>query len=333
VRLVTQILTATALDSVFGDPRGLPHPVKLMGRLARGLEGPLRRRMANDKAAGVVAAATVIGTTAVLSLAVTKGARRLHTVLGDLMSVALIWTAIAPKDLAVHALRVHAALEAGDLPGARKAVGMMVGRDVDALDEAGVVRAAVESVAENTVDGVISPLLYASFGGAPAAMAYKAASTLDSTFGYKNERYLHFGWASARCDDVANYLPARLNVAAMAAAAALLGLDARGLLDTVRSDGRKHASPNSGLAEAAMAGALGVRLGGPVVRGGVQMMAPELGTPVTPLQRGHIRDAVRLMWVTTAVVVGALGLALHFLAPRRTVTHSSIRHAPSPAAR
>ena len=302
------ILAAVTLDTVLGDPRWLPHPVKLMGGFARFLEAPLRRNIPDERVAGIVAAAAVIGVSTAGAVAGTQGAKRLHPAFGDLVSALLLWTAIAPKDLADHALRVHAALEAGDLPAARTAVGMMVGRDVDALDEAGVVRAAVESVAENTVDGVISPLFYAFVGGVPAAVAYKAASTLDSTFGYKNERYLHFGWASARSDDVANYVPARLTVPLKAAAAALLRLDPRGLLATVRRDGRKHASPNSGLAEAAMAGALGVRLGGPVSRGGIPIVAPLLGLPTVPLHREHIRDAVRLMRVTTVLLIGGLGM-------------------------
>jgi adenosylcobinamide-phosphate synthase len=301
-----QIACALALDAAVGDPRWMPHPAKLTGRLAQWMEPGVRRRLDDEKLAGSVAAAVVTGSAALAAVLLTGLARRLHPRVGDAASVLVLWSAFAARDLADHALVVHSALERGDLAGARSRVARMVGRDVSVLDEAGVVRAAVESVAENTVDGVTAPLFYAFIGGPVAAAIYKAVSTLDSTFGYRNERYASFGWASARADDLANYVPARLSLVANVAAAALLGLRPADVLRMSLRDGTKHASPNSGIAEAAMAGALGVQLGGPLARDGRLSDVPTLGDTGQPLAPGHIKQAVRLMIGTTVVWAGLL---------------------------
>lgn len=303
-----RVLCAAALDLALGDPAALPHPVRLMGKLATILEAPCRRLAKDEKAAGALAATLVVSTSALGASTLVRGARWMHPRLGDLVSIALLYTTFASRDLADHAEAVRRALDREDLPAARQAVGRIVGRDTADLDTAGVVRAAVESVAENTVDGVTSPLFYALLGDAPAAVAFKAASTLDSMFGYKNERYLRFGWASARLDDIANYLPARLTAPLVAGAAALLGCDPAGVIRAVWNDGRKHASPNSGLAEAAFAGALGLRLGGPVSRGGQQVSAPFIGTCDKPLEAKDIRGSVKLMWVTSLLFGGFMAL-------------------------
>ncbi|MBC7293601.1 MAG: cobalamin biosynthesis protein CobD [Thermoleophilia bacterium] len=312
MRVENQVLCAAVLDLLWGDPRGLPHPVKIMGTSALALEGPLRRVVKNERIAGVLATACIVCGSGLAATALVRAARRVHPVLGDLAAVGLLYTALAARDLADHAHAVLTPLEAGNISQAQQAVARMVGRDTAVLDEAGVVRAAVESVAENTVDGVVSPLFYAFLGGAPAAMLFKAASTLDSTFGYKNPRYLHFGWASARLDDLLNYVPARLNVLLMAGTAKMLAMNPRKLLQTVCRDGGKHESPNSGLAEAAMAGALGVQLGGSVYRQGRLVVAPTFGEAREPLRAEHIEAATRLMWATTglAVVCGYLARRL-----------------------
>ncbi|MCE5254083.1 MAG: adenosylcobinamide-phosphate synthase CbiB [Actinomycetia bacterium] len=300
------IVCALVLDALVGDPRWFPHPAKLTGRLALRLERMLRPRIRDERLAGAATAAVVTGSAALVTLLVTRGARRWRPWAGDVASIAVLCTTLAARDLAGHALAVQAALEAGDLEAARALVGRMVGRDVATLDEAGVVRAAVESVAENTVDGVTGPLFYAYLGGSVTAAAYKAVSTLDSTFGHHNERYERFGWAAARADDLANLLPTRLTVAATFIAAALLGLRPLGVLAVCARDGRKHPSPNSGWAEAAMAGALGVQLGGPLSREGRIVVQPTLGDALEPLKPVHIRQAVRMMVVTTAVWNGLL---------------------------
>jgi adenosylcobinamide-phosphate synthase len=309
MKLWQKVLCAAVLDAALGDPPYRPHPARLMGRLAVVLENPCRRLVDDEKRAGTLAAALVVSSSLAAAGGLLRLARYVHPRAGDLVSVALLYTSLAARDLCTHALGVERALGAGDLDAARLAVSRMVGRDTTALDAEGVVRATVESVAENTVDGVISPLFYALVGGAPAATAFKAVSTLDSTFGYKNERYTRFGWASARLDDAANYLPARLAVPFIAVAAGAVGRSPLAVLRTVRDDGRSHASPNAGLAEAGFAGALGVRLGGPVSRDGRLVSVPYMGHPKRALSAGRIREAVWLMWLAYGLVLGA-GLAL-----------------------
>jgi adenosylcobinamide-phosphate synthase len=297
--LELQLLAAIGLDLLWGDPRHLPHPVKGMGRLALALEAPLRRRIANQRLVGVVTAAIVVATSAGLATLLLAVAYRLHPWAGDALSILLLSTCLATRDLAAHARQVLAALRQDNLELARQRVGRLVGRDTAPLDPAGVVRAAVESVAENTVDGVTAPLFWAVLLGPVGALAYKAASTLDSTFGYKNERYRQFGWASARLDDALNYLPARLTLPITVAAAALLGLRPQHSWRIARRDWRNHPSPNSGWSEAATAGALGVQLGGPVYRQGNLTDMPLFGDAVAPLEPEHIDGAVRLMLLTS----------------------------------
>ncbi|HBT96493.1 MAG TPA: cobalamin biosynthesis protein CobD, partial [Desulfobulbaceae bacterium] len=247
MNLEYQILAAFGLDLLLGDPRWLPHPVKLIGRLALALEAPLRRHIANTRMAGAATVIAVVGAAGLISWAAVHYATAIHPVLGDITSILLLYTTFATRDLLRHSQKVYQALRAGDIAGGREAVAMFVGRDTDNLDEEGVSRAAVESVAENLIDGVTAPIFFAALGGPVAAMMYKAASTLDSTFGYKNERYLRFGWASARLDDVLNYLPARLTVPFIAMAAAMAGFRPFGALRVCLRDGRQHASPNAGL--------------------------------------------------------------------------------------
>ncbi|MCX8032161.1 MAG: adenosylcobinamide-phosphate synthase CbiB [Thermoleophilia bacterium] len=308
------ILVSLAVDALLGDPRWFPHPAKLTGRLALRLEALTRKHIANERLAGFATATAVILSSGLVTFACTRAARLIHPRLGQAAQILVFWTAIAPRDLADHALAVHRALVRGDLDAARTLVGRMVGRDVAELGPPEVVRAAVESVAENTVDGVTSPLFYAFVGGPVGAAVFKAISTLDSTFGYRNERYLKFGWASARADDIANYIPARGSLGAFVLAAAVLRRRARRALQVALRDGSKHASPNSGLAEAAMAGALGVQLGGPLKRGGETIQLPTLGDPDHPLEPGHIRQAVALMAATTVVWTALLCMGTRVLA-------------------
>lgn len=306
-----QVLAAIAVDLLAGDPRRFPHPVKGIGRLALALESPMRRAFSRPRAAGVAAAALTVAAAALGAWAAVEASGRIHPWLADAVSVLLIYTCLAARDLADHALDVYRALRSGDVDLARRRVARMVGRDTDALDEPGVVRAAVESVAENTVDGVVAPLFFAILGGPVAAMAYKAVSTLDSTFGYKNERYREFGWASARLDDVAAWLPARLAFPLVALAAALTGGRLAGAWRCGWRDARKHASPNAGLPEAAFAGALGVELGGPLLRRGRVCDMPRMGEPAEALDRRHIPRSVALMLAVSLLAAASfLGVLL-----------------------
>lgn len=298
MRLEYQVLAAMALDAAIGDPRWLPHPVRAIGALAAGAEAVARRVIPSTRAAGVLAVLAVVGSTGAVVFLLVRAAAAIHPALGDATSIVLLAFTLAARDLAGHALAVFGSLKRGDLPQAREKAGLMVSRETAGLDESETARAAVESVAENTVDGVTAPLFFAVVGGPVAAMMYKAVNTLDSMFGYKTERYLKFGWAAARLDDAVNFLPARFTAWLIPLAAGLGGGRPLQALRCLARDGRKHPSPNSGLTEAAMAGALGVRLGGASSYFGSVSVKPFLGDPLEPLGKTTIRRAVVLMTIT-----------------------------------
>jgi len=301
MRLEYQIAIALLLDLVLGDPRWLPHPVRLIGRLITALEGPARRAIPDARLAGSVTALAVILAAALATGAMVGISGCINPLLEDAVSILLLYTTLAARDLADHSIGVYRALERFDLAEARRLVSWLVGRDTERLTEAEVVRAAVESVAENTVDGIIAPLFFAAIGGPAAAMAYKTASTLDSMIGYRSDRYIDFGRTAAKIDDGANYIPARLAMPIITAAAAFTGGRAAAAWRIARRDGRKHLSPNAGIAEAAFAGALGIRLGGIMQRRGRSVNLPEIGDPVVTLARGHIIAANCMMYAATGI--------------------------------
>ena len=293
------------LDLLLGDPSWMPHPVVLMGRCITALEKLLRnvfpKTPAGERWAGrVLAAALPLGT-----LVVTGGClwlcRQIHPALAFVLSTFWCWQALAAKGLASESKNVYQALTCGTLAEARQAVGRIVGRDTDSLTQAGVTRAAVETVAENFSDGVVAPMAYMLLGGAPLALCYKAVNTMDSMVGYKNERYLHFGRGAAKLDDLANYLPARLAALVLVGTAFLLGEDGKAAFRIWRRDRRKHSSPNSAQTEAAMAGALGVRLAGPASYFGKPVEKPWIGEELGEAQPRDILRANRLMLVGSAL--------------------------------
>ncbi|TCD47460.1 adenosylcobinamide-phosphate synthase CbiB [Chlorobium sp. N1] len=305
------VMAAFVLDLLVGDPRWMPHPVRGMGWLAARLEALLRPSPLPLRLSGTLAALLVVGLSAVAAWALVAVAGAVHPLAGKAVSVAIMYSCFATRDLADHALAVLGPLSAGDLEAARTRVSWMVGRDTESLDAAGVALAATESVAENTVDGVTGPLFYALLLGPVGAVAYKAASTLDSSFGYRNEKYLEFGWASARFDDLLNLLPARLTVPAIAFAALPLKLRFFDIFRAVGQGARLHESPNAGYPEAAFAGALGVSFGGARSYGGVPDQAPVLGVRKGECGAVTLRSAVGLMRLTAAVflVAGVLTAA------------------------
>ena len=310
MELAMVVATAAAVDGVLGDPRWLPHPVRGIGTLAATLENWARRSLGSNRLAGLLTAIGVYTLAGAAAWCVVRLGAWLHPWAGDAAAVLVIYTTIAPRDLARHSSAVFHALSAGDLPQARRAVSQIVGRDTTELDESGVARAAVESVAESTVDGVTAPLFYALLAGPVGAMVYRAINTLDSMFGHLDDRYRRFGWAAARIDDAANYLPARLTAPLVCLAAIFVGCRPRAAWRILRRDGRKHASPNAGLSEAAMAGALGVQLGGQVSYDGEPLDKPTLGDAIETLSARHIRRANVLMYVTAGLFL-AVGVALH----------------------
>lgn len=313
ISLELQIILALCLDQLVGDPRWLPHPVRLIGSLTLKSEKICRTVIGNQWAAGLISVALVLTVTGLATVGLLHGAALVHPTFGDLVSVVLLYTSLAAKDLAVHSRAVYQALAADNLALARERVAMIVGRDTANLDEEGVSRAGVESVAENMVDGVTAPLFYAALAGPVGALLYKAVNTMDSTFGYKNERYLRFGWAAARLDDLANFLPARLTGLLVVIAASLLGLSGSHAWRIFRGDRLKHASPNSGHTEAAVAGALGVQLGGTNNYFGKPVVKPTIGEAGQPVDKKHIIQANRLLFATTllaALLLIALRLAV-----------------------
>ena len=306
---------AVAVDLLFGDPTRLPHPVRAMGALALALENRLRPLTANQRLAGLATVLAVLLATGAAAWGLLVLAGLLPWPAAELTTIVLLYFGLAARDMLRHSGRVYAALAAGDLEGARRQVQMIVGRDTEEMNEEEMIRATVESVAENLVDGVTAPLFYAMLGGPVALLLFKAASTMDSTFGYKNERYREFGWAAARLDDLLNLLPARLTGILMVAAAALLGQQPAECWRILRRDRLRHASPNSGHPEAAMAGALGVRLGGPAAYAGILVRKPTIGDPGQPLAAHDIPRANRLFLVTV-VLAAVLAITGRFLISR-----------------
>lgn len=297
------VLGAVVMDLFLGDPRTLPHPVVIIGWLISWLEGVLRQRISDPRLAGVALLVITVGASYLVAAALIYLGTLVAPAVGFLVALYLAWVSIAARSLHSESARVVEALERGDLPAARLALSYIVGRETAQLDEPEIIRGAVETVAENTGDGVVAPLFYLMLGGPALAIAYKAVNTLDSMVGYKNERYLEFGWASARFDDLANFIPARLTAFLMVLAAPLCGLDGTGSWRILRRDCRNHASPNSGFPEAAAAGALGVRLGGANRYFGRIVEKPTIGDPVRPLSLAAYAGVVRLMYGSEALLV------------------------------
>ncbi len=314
------ILCGCALDALLGDPviPHFPHPVVVMGRAITRLEKFLRRFSTTPKgetAAGAVLAALLpLGTLAVTGL-ICWGGAAIHPAIGFVFQTLWCWQALAMKDLAKESRGVYAALSSRDLPAARSAVGRIVGRDTENLSEQGVVKAAVETVAENFSDGVFAPLFYMLLGGAPLAMAYKTINTMDSMVGYKNARYLYFGRAAARLDDGANYIPSRLAAQFWICAAGLTGQDMAGAWRIWRRDRRSHASPNAAQCEAACAGALGVRLAGPASYFGEKYDKPTIGDDTRPAEPADILRANKMLYAASGLAA-ALGLLARFFIVR-----------------
>jgi adenosylcobinamide-phosphate synthase len=294
-----------ALDAAIGDPRGWPHPVRAIGWLIGVTEGVLRNLLARfgwgesaERFAGSVLAVFVVGTTSLMAWGVVACCDRIGPFASLLGRSLLIFWGLAARSLGVEALR---ASEAPDLASARRELSRIVGRDTADLDEPEICRACVETIAENANDAVIAPLFWLAIGGPVALWAYKAVSTLDSMVGYRNARYVRLGWASARLDDLAALVPARLTWLLIALASLIVGEHAGAAFRIGWRDGRKHPSPNAAWGEAAMAGALGIALGGPATYGGVASLKPTLGDPGNPINPATVRRAVRVLWVASTL--------------------------------
>ena len=303
------LAAAAALDLALGDPDGAWHPVRLMGRLISWAEGRARRDCRRLKVRGVGVVLLVLGLSYAAGLLFLRAAAWMDEDMGFngcaafTAQVLMLWSCLGIRSMFEHAQAVLTPLRAGDLEGARTALARIVGRDVSELDESGICRACLESVAESMGDGVMGPLFFAGLGGGPLALVYRAANTLDSMLGHQDEHYRELGWASARTDDVLSWLPARKAALFTILGAACLKLDFGSAWRVARRDARSQPSPNSGWPEGAFAGALGVRLGGPLSYGGRRVEKPFLGEAKRPLDEAVCGEGLKLFLAASLAAV------------------------------
>lgn len=315
---MTAFLLGFLLDLLLGDPYWLPHPVRLIGKGITKTEALLRpagkmRTNRQELQGGRRLVVIVLLATTLLAALLLFGAYALHPCLGLLVETIMTYQILAVKCLKVESMKVYHCLKEQGLEEARGAVSMIVGRDTAQLDAEGVTKAAVETVAENTSDGIIAPMLYTAIGGPVLGFFYKAVNTMDSMIGYKNERYLYFGRGAAKLDDVMNYIPARISAYLMITAAFCGGkcYDGRRAYIIYKRDNRNHASPNSAQTESVCAGALGIQLAGDASYFGKLVHKPYIGDAVRRVEAEDIKRAGRLMYLTAFLCQGiCLGFML-----------------------
>lgn len=296
-------ITGFLLDRILGDPQWRFHPIRLIGNLISFWEGKLRKdqKEAAMKRAGVWLVVAVTVPSVLLPLGLLIICQIIHPLLRLLVESFLCYFLFAAKALKTESMKVYDNLVKGDVEGGRQAVSMIVGRDTQSLTEEGIIKAAVETVAENTSDGVVAPVIYTLLGGAPLGFLYKAINTMDSMVGYKNDKYLYFGRAAAKLDDVVNFIPARISAYLMILSAFLLGEDGKNAFKIYRRDRYRHASPNSAHTEAVCAGALRVQLAGDAWYFGKLYKKEYIGDALTPIQVSMIPRANRLMYMTSTL--------------------------------
>ena len=301
--LIMPLFIGFLLDLLIGDPYSLPHPIRLIGRLISVLEKFVRGRFKNLTAGGVFLALTVLLLSAGTAFGVLFLCYRVNVWLGVAVESVMCYYMIAARCLQKESMKVFRAVSQNDTEKARKAVSMIVGRDTEVLDRDGIIRAAVETVAENTSDGVTAPIIYMALFGAVGGFFYKAANTMDSMIGYKNEKYEKLGKFAAKLDDVLNYIPSRLTALAMILSAFLLSFDGKNAWKIWRRDKRKHASPNSAQTESVCAGALDVRLAGDAWYFGELHKKEFIGDDIRPIENEDIRRANRLMYAASTIIL------------------------------
>ncbi|CUH94016.1 Cobalamin biosynthesis protein CobD [Propionispora sp. 2/2-37] len=308
-------IAAVVVDCIIGDPRSSCHPVVMIGKLIAVLEQkllcPRAAQALQIMAGGLLVVLVLIIVYSILWYVVGFFAT-LPSAVAFWLEACLLAFVITPNSLAKAGREIGEYLSAGNLSEARYKVGWIVGRDTDKLNVAEITRATVETIAENIVDGIIAPLFYYFIGGVPLAFLYRAVNTMDSMIGYRNDKYLYFGRIAARVDDMFNYIPARLTGVLLVFASWILNYDAAGAAKTVLRDAHRHPSPNSGIPEAATAGALGIRLGGLNYYGGVASFRAYMGNGPGPLRPMHITRSINLMYASTLIFLG-LCLVLQFI--------------------
>lgn len=297
------MLVGFVIDIFVGDPYNFPHPIRAIGTLIAKLEKFVRGRFKNLRKGGVFLALTVLIASTLIPLAVLFVCYKINIFLGLAVESVMCWQLVAARCLQKESMKVCRAVEEKDIEKARKAVSMIVGRDTDVLDETGIVKAAVETVAENTSDGVTAPIMYIALGGAPLGFFYKATNTMDSMIGYTNEKYIDIGRFAAKLDDVLNFIPSRLTALVMILSAYLLGADGKNAARIWKRDRRKHASPNSAQTESVCAGALDIRLAGDAYYFGELHKKEFIGDDIRTPESEDIRRANRLMYCTSVIVL------------------------------
>ena len=308
--------SAFLMDLLFGDPRSLPHPVRWMGKAIELCEPGFRKIPVPRQLGGTLFCAFLVAMTGISAAGLLYLVQWIHPWLKPCLEVILVYFCISIRSLEDAAMEIHGCLLQNRVGEARKKVAMIVGRDVTHFDEEGISRAVVETVAENLVDGVLSPLFFAAIGGAPLALMYKMVNTLDSMVGYKNERYMDFGKASARLDDVLNFIPARLSIPIIALATHILSGRGRRCLKTAVLEGVNHSSPNAGYPEAAFAGALAVKLNGPNYYNGQLVDKPYIGVRFGKTSTTDIKKACDIMMLSSflwLIIVWGLNSLLNML--------------------
>lgn len=295
------------LDLIFGDPYWMPHPVRFIGNLISILEKVIRRFMPKTKRGeyigGIILTVMVVSISMVIPLVIILMAKSINTYLALTVETFMCYQILATKSLKVESMKVYDELEKNDLPSARKAVSMIVGRDTKDLTFSGVAKAAVETVAENTSDGIIAPMIFIAIGGAPMGFFYKAINTMDSMVGYKNEKHMNFGRFAAKLDDVVNYLPARISAYQMILSSFFLRYDYKNAFKIYKRDRYNHASPNSAQTESVCAGALDVQLAGNAYYFGKLYEKPTIGDNIREINYDDIKKANRLLYCTSFISI------------------------------
>lgn len=306
------------LDLLLGDPYWLPHPIRWIGNLIAKLEKRLLDETMDEKKKfrrGIWMVMLVLVSTVVVVMCVLAGSYWVHPYAGMVVETVMTYQILATKCLKVESMKVYQCLKNQDVDAARKAVSMIVGRDTACLNEEGIAKAAIETVAENTSDGVIAPMLYTALGGPILGFLYKAVNTMDSMIGYKNEKYMYFGRAAAKVDDFVNYIPARISAYLMIASSFIGGkrFSGKQAFYIYKRDNRKHASPNSAQTESVCAGALGIQLAGDASYFGKVVKKPYIGEPFRKVECEDIKRANRLMYQTAWMCEGICIVLMAFL--------------------
>lgn len=302
------LVIAFILDCIFGDPQNLPHPICLIGNIIKSGESFYRKHIKNEFVGGMLLTITVVALSFFTPFLIIFMAGKINGYLALVINIIFSYQILAAKSLKTESMKVYYPLKSGNLPEARKFLSWIVGRDTGALDETGVIKATVETIAENTTDGVVAPMIFIALGGAPMGFMYKAINTLDSMIAYKNDKYINFGKFAAHLDDVANFIPARVTAIFMIIAAFFLGFDSKNAFEIYLRDRKNHKSPNSAQTESVCAGALNIQLAGDAYYFGKLTKKPTIGDKNREIESKDIVRANKLMYGTATIILFSIAV-------------------------